>query len=61
MKEIVVDLRKISDEDRNEAIELEKKLFKLNHTMPRTEEYMTAIKDIFGERFGEGSYIVAPL
>ena len=61
MKETVVDLRKISDEDRNKAIELEKMLFKLNHTMPRTEEYMAALRDIFGDRFGEGSYIVAPL
>ena len=61
MEEFVVDLRNLKDEDKNKAISLEQKLFTLNHTMPRTEEYMTAIKDIFGNRFGEGSYIVAPL
>ena len=61
MEEFVVDLRKLKDADIQRAMELEKKLFKFNHTMPRTDEYMAAIKDIFGDRFGEGSYIVAPI
>ncbi|ORU01301.1 Acetyltransferase (isoleucine patch superfamily) [Anaerovibrio sp. JC8] len=61
MEEFVVDLRKLKDTDKQRAVTLEQKLFALNHTMPRTDEYMAAIKDIFGEHFGEGSYIVAPL
>lgn len=59
--EQIIDLREQTAEDRAQSVELHKKLFKLNTTMPHTEEYMAAIKDIFGDRFGEGSYIVAPL
>lgn len=59
--EKAIDLRNMTDEDKERSKELHKKLFKLNTTMPHTDEYMSAIKDIFGERFGEGSYIVAPL
>ncbi|WP_072031604.1 DapH/DapD/GlmU-related protein [Anaerovibrio sp. RM50] len=61
MEEFTVDLRKLKETDKERAVRLEQKLFTLNHTMPRTDEYMAAIKDIFGDRFGEGSYIVAPL
>lgn len=36
-------------------------VFKLNHTMPRTEEYDGILKELFGDRLGEGSYIAAPV
>ncbi|WP_297571021.1 DapH/DapD/GlmU-related protein [uncultured Anaerovibrio sp.] len=61
MEEFVVDLRKSTKKDIDGFIDLSKKLFRFNHTMPYTDEYMEAIRDIFGDRFGEGSYIVAPI
>lgn len=36
-------------------------MFKLNHTMPRTEEYMSVLKELLGDRIGEGSYVAAPV
>lgn len=36
-------------------------VFKLNHTMPMTEEYDRILKELFGDRLGEGSYIAAPI
>lgn len=36
-------------------------MYKLNHTMPRTEEYMSVLKELFGDRIGEGSYLAAPV
>ena len=32
-------------------------LFKLNQTMPRTEEYFAVLKELFEDRLGEGSYV----
>ncbi|MCR5175555.1 MAG: hypothetical protein K6C05_01755 [Anaerovibrio sp.] len=61
MEEFVIDLRNLKEEDKKRAISLEQKLFALNHTMPHTDEYMEAIRNIFGRRFGAGSYIVPPL
>ena len=61
MKEIRVDMRKLTP---NEIKLYEKQaqlIFKLNHSMPRTEEYMTVLKELFEDRIGEGSYIAAPL
>ena len=36
-------------------------MFKLNHTMPRTEEYTAVLKELFEDRIGEGSFVAAPL
>ena len=36
-------------------------IFKLNHTMPMTEEYSGVLKELFGERLGDGSFIAAPV
>ena len=38
-----------------------KLLFKLNHTMPGTEEYMSVLNELLEGRIGEGSYVAAPL
>lgn len=59
-EEQVIDLRLQSDEDKQRAIELSQKIFRLNQTMPHTEEYMAILADIFSSGFGEGSYMVAP-
>ena len=36
-------------------------IFKLNHTMPMTEEYADVLKELFEDRLGAGSVIAAPL
>ena len=36
-------------------------IFKLNHTMPMTEEYADVLKELFEDRLGAGSMIAAPL
>ncbi|MDE6834741.1 MAG: galactoside O-acetyltransferase [Ruminococcus sp.] len=56
-----VDLRKSTPEEIEHKI-LEKQLiFKLNHTMPMTEEYNEILHEIFGDRLGENSSVNAPL
>ena len=60
-KEEIVDSR-IPDP---EAFEIGSKnaqiLFKLNHTMPMTEEYGEVVKELFGDNIGEGTMLTAPL
>ena len=36
-------------------------LFKLNHTMPMTDEYQALLRDLFGSCLGEGSSILPPI
>ncbi|MFC2420190.1 MAG: acyltransferase [Treponema maltophilum] len=36
-------------------------LFRLNHTMPMTDEYSAVLHDLFGDRIGKNSMITAPL
>lgn len=36
-------------------------VFKLNHTMPASDEYMALLKELFRENLGENSYLTAPL
>ena len=48
-----------------EGMELAKRqaqlIFKLNHTMPMTEEYTQILHELFEDRLGEGSMVTAPL
>ena len=48
-----------------EGMELAKRqaqlIFKLNHTMPMTEEYTQILHELFEDRLGEGSTVTAPL
>ncbi len=60
-KEIRVDLSKASadhGEERRRSAEL---LFKLNHTLPFSDEYNSFLQKLMGENLGEGSTIVPPL
>ena len=50
-KEIVVDARKISEEDRALGKKMTELLFRLNHTMPMTEEYSGLYA--FGRGYGK--------
>ena len=36
-------------------------VFKLNHTMPNTDEYNNHVKELFGENIGENSTVMAPI
>ncbi len=59
--EIIVDIRKTTPEEHNIGRKMTELLFKLNHTMPMSEEYNAILKELFGENIGKGTYIAAPL
>lgn len=61
MEEIRVDMRDRSTYDQEIYAKHEELIFKLNHTMPRTEEYAKLLKELFEDRIGEGSFLRAPL
>ena len=60
-QETRVDLRKTDPADRAEGQRCARLIFRLNHTMPGTEEYQTVLKKLFGDNLGEGSYVAAPI
>lgn len=57
----MVDLEQTTDEERAHWNHLSRLAFKMNHTMPCTDEYDAAVKDLFGENLGEGSRVIAPI
>ena len=61
MKEERVDLRIPHPEDFEVARQQAQLIFKLNHTMPMTEEYAQLLKELLGDRLGEGSLISPPM
>lgn len=61
MEEIRIDMRERTAEEQAVYDRQAQLMFKLNHTMPRTEEYMAVLKELFEDRIGEGSYVAAPL
>ncbi|MDE5558189.1 MAG: sugar O-acetyltransferase [Ruminococcus sp.] len=56
-----VDLRNSTSEESEQRKQQTQLIFKLNHTMPMTEEYAGILQELFGDRLGVGSYIAAPL
>lgn len=56
-----VDLRIPHPEDMESAKKQAQLIFKLNHTMPMTEEYTQILHELFEDRLGEGSMVTAPL
>lgn len=60
MDEIRIDLRERTPEELAEIDRQEKVLFRINHTMPGTNEYQELIHRLFSE-VGDGSRIVAPM
>ena len=60
-QEFRVDMRKRTNEDMIKWKRQNELLFKLSHTLPMTEEYNKVLKELFGDNFGEGSYVAAPL
>ena len=57
MKEFIVDPRQTTPEEHAEGVRQAQTLFKLNHTMPFSEEYNALLKDLFGDNLGEGCFI----
>lgn len=60
-KEFRVNLREYDPEGYQEDMRENALLFKLNQTMPMTEESNAILKELFGDNLGEGSMISAPL
>ena len=56
-----VDLRVPHPADTEKGKQQAQLIFKLNHTMPMTEEYAEVLKELFEDRLGAGSVIAAPL
>ena len=61
MDEERVDLRIPHPEGMELAKSQAQLIFKLNHTMPMTEEYTQILHELFEDRLGEGSTVTAPL
>ena len=56
-----VDMRQMSEDELIEAVKMSEIVFKLNHTLPNTEEYNNLLKELFGDNLGENSQIMAPI
>ena len=56
-----VDMREMTDEEMAEAFRMSEIVFKINHTMPNTEEYNNLLKELLGDNLGENSQIMAPI
>ena len=61
MTEERVDLRVSTPEEREQGKRQAQLVFKLNHTMPMTDEYAEILNQLFEDRIGEGSYVAAPI
>ena len=60
-EEVMVDLRIPDPKIFEEGKRLAQLAFKLNHTMPMTDEYQQILKELFGDNLGEGAYVAAPI
>ena len=61
MEAMIVDPRMTTAEEHAEGVRQAQTLFKLNHTMPYTEEYNALVKDLFRDNLGEGGWIMPGL
>jgi acetyltransferase-like isoleucine patch superfamily enzyme len=61
MNETRVDMRLTKPEDREKGMHWMQLIFKLNHTMPFTDDYNAILFELFGDRLGEGSVLAAPV
>lgn len=56
-----VDMREMTEEEMIKAGKMAEIVFKLNHTMPNTDEYSSLLKELLGDNLGENSQIMAPI
>ena len=62
MQEFIVDPRQSTPEELAEGMRQAQTLFKLNHTMPYTEEYNALAKELFGhDVFADGGFVMPGL
>lgn len=61
MEEVRIDMRKPEEADPAEGIRCAQLCFKINHTMPMTEEYNRLVSELFMGNIGEGSRVMSPL
>ena len=59
MEELRIDLRNATSEEIAQGVKDAQLCFKLNHTMPYTDEYDDLVQKLFGE-FGESSRLMTP-
>ena len=59
MEEIRIDMRRQTPEEQAQGVKEVQLCFKLNHTMPITDDYNNLVKELFGE-IGEGSRVMVP-
>ena len=56
-----VDPRLTTAEEHAEGVRQAQVLFKLNHTMPYTDEYNALVRELFGDNLGEGGWVMPGL
>ena len=61
MEEFRIDMRKSEEAAPAEGIRCAQLCFKINHTMPMTEEYNRLVSELFMGNIGEGSRVMSPL
>ena len=61
MQEQRVDTKLTTAEEHAEGVRQAQVLFKLNHTMPYTDEYNTLVRELFGDNLGEGGWVMPGL
>lgn len=61
MEEFRIDMRKPEEADPAEGIRCAQLCFKINHTMPYTEEYDALVKELFMGNIGENSRVMPPV
>ena len=61
MQEQRVDPRLTTAEEHTEGVRQAQVLFKLNHTMPYTDEYNALVRELFGDNLGEGGWVMPGL
>lgn len=61
MEPFVVDPRKTTPEELQRGIRDAQLVFKINHTMPFTDEYNSLVAELFDGRMGQGSMVMPPL
>ena len=61
MEEIRIDLRQATKQEVEEGVKDAQLCFKINHTMPYTDEYNSLINELFSQGIGENSRIMPPL
>lgn len=61
MEEFRIDMRKPEEADPAEGLRCTQLCFRINHTMPLTDEYNSLVSELFNGNIGEGSRVMPPV